>query len=233
MGFLGDVLRETLDFFRGSGADLTSALIRTVWIAISATFGAVVLGVPLGVILGRTRFVGRTLVMTLVNTAMALPPVLVGLVLLLLIWPAGPLGGLNILFTPAAMVIAQVVLATPIVIGLTAAAVGSLPAPAVEFVSSLQLNAVTRFRVYVMEAWPQILAAVATGFGRVIAEVGAVLLVGGNIVGETRVLTTAIVQETRQARFGAALALGGVLLVVALFTNGVLTWLQVKGERDG
>ncbi len=233
MDFLAEILRDALDYVGGSGAELVAILIRTIWIALAATVGAVIIGVPLGVGLGRTRFRGRTLVMTLVNTAMALPPVLVGLVLLVLVWPTGPFGNLDILFTPIVMVIAQVLLATPIVIGLTAAAVGALPAPAVEFVASLQVGVVTRFRVYVTEVWPQLLAAVATGFGRVIAEVGAVLLVGGNIAGETRVLTTAIVQETRQARFGAALALGGVLLIVALVTNATLTWLQVKGEQHG
>jgi tungstate transport system permease protein len=160
---------------------------------------------------------------------MGLPPVLAGLFILLLLWGDGPLGGLDILFTPTAMIVVQSILAFPIAVGVTAAAVSGLSPAAVEQIAALRLGTLRRFWLIVSEARPGVIAAVAASFGRVIAEVGAVLIVGGNIAGETRVLTTAIVQESRQARFGAAVGLGILLLVLSILVNGLLTWMQERG----
>jgi tungstate transport system permease protein len=168
----------------------------------------------------------------IVNIGMGFPPVLAGLFVLLLLWGDGPLGALDLLFTPTAMVIVQSVLVLPIVIGVSVGAVSGIAPAATEQLRALYLPFFGRLRILVREARVGVLAAVAAAFGRVIAEVGAVLIVGGNIAGETRVLTTAIVQETRQARFGAAIALGIVLLVVSAVVNGGITWLQTRGSGN-
>ncbi len=230
MEFLGEVLRDALSFLADAGPELRRVLGLTLAVSGTATIIGVVVGVPLGVALGWGRFRGRGPLLALVNTGMGMPPVLAGLFFLLLLWRDGPLGAWGVLFTPTAMILAQAALAIPIAAGITAGAVRGLSPDAVEQLRALGLDRWSEGRVLVREAWPGVLAAVAAAFGRVVAEVGAVLVVGGNIQGETRVLTTAIVQEARQARFGAAVALGFVLLIVALIVNGALTWLQLRTE---
>lgn len=232
MSFIADVLGEALDVLADFGPELREVLWLTVVVAALATMIGVVVGVPLGMWLGLDRFRGRGLLLTAVNAGMSIPPVLAGLLLLLLLWAEGPLGSLDALFTPGAMVAAQALLAIPIAAGLTAAAARGLGADAREQLAALGLSRLRRGAVAAMEVWPGIAAAVAAAFGRVVSEVGAVLVVGGNIKGETRVLTTAIVQEARQARFGAAVALGLVLLVLALVVNGAITWLQLREPSD-
>lgn len=233
MEFLAEVFESALSFLGGSGGELWAVVLLTLLVSGVATVIGVGLGVPFGIWLGLGDFRGRGVVWTLVNVGMGMPPVLVGLLVLLLLWSDGPLGSLNILFTPLAMVIVQVMLALPIAAGITAGAVASLSSDAREQLNALHLSASGRGAVVVKEVWPGIAAAVAAAFGRVVSEVGAVLIVGGNILGETRVLTTAIVQETRQARFGAALALGAILLLIALSVNGTLTWLQFRERSYG
>jgi tungstate transport system permease protein len=177
------------------------------------------LGIPLGARLALRPVLGQKLILLLVNTGMGLPPVVVGLVVYLLLSRSGPLGWLEWLFTPAAMITAQTIIALPLTVGLTAAAVHSVD-PALP----LQLRALGATPPQVMwtvltEARAGVLAAVVAAFGRIVAEVGAVMLVGGNIEGQTRTMTTAIVLETRKGHFELALALGGVLLVIAFITN--------------
>lgn len=232
MEFLIDVFGEAVDFLRESAGELGAVVGLTMLVSGVATVVAVALGVPLGITLGLGRFRGRKLLLTLVNVGMGIPPVLVGLIVLMLLWSDGPLGSLEILFTPTAMVAVQIVLALPIAAGVTAGAVSSLSPDAVEQISALRLGVVRRGVVVARETWPGVTAAVAASFGRVVSEVGAVLIVGGNIKGETRVLTTAIVQEARQTRFGAALALGVVLLIIAFIVTGSLTWLQSRERVD-
>ena len=232
MEFLGDAINDGIRFLTESGGELVEVVGLTLIVATLATAIGVVVGVPLGVALGLGRFRGKGLLLGAVNVGMGIPPVLAGLLVLMLLWSEGPFGSLDLLFTPAAMVIVQSLLAIPIAAGVTAGAVGTLPHDAREQLDALHLPTFRRGSIAVGEAWTGVAAAVAAAFGRVISEVGAVLLVGGNIKGETRVLTTAIVQETRQARFGAALALGAVLLVLSLIVNGVLTWLQLRGAAD-
>ncbi len=185
---------------------------------LSTLFGAA-LGIPLGTWLGLTRFRGRTVALALVYAGMGLPPVVVGLAVYLLLSRSGPLGALGWLFTPRAMVLAQTVLVLPLVAGLTAAAVAAVPDEL-----PLQLRGLgasprqARWEV-LREMRPGLLAALAAGFGRSLSEVGAVLIVGGNIAGQTRVMTTAIVLETGRGEFATALALGGVLLALAVLAN--------------
>lgn len=228
MDFLGEVLRDAFDLLSSFGGELREVLWLTLVVSGLATVAGVALGVPLGAALGLGRFRGRRALLVGVNAGMGIPPVLAGLLLLLVLWREGPLGSWGLLFTPSAMVAAQTLLAIPIAAGVTAGALRGLPPAAREQLAALRLSAFGRAAVAVREAWPGVAAAVAAAFGRVVSEVGAVLVVGGNIRGETRVLTTAIVQESRQANFGAALALGILLLALALLVNGALTWFQLR-----
>ena len=230
MDFLGQVLADALEYVADFGPDLRAILLLTLFVAGVATLVGVVLGVPCGVWLGLSRFRGRGMLLALVNTGMGIPPVLAGLLLLILLWNDGVLGGWDALFTPGAMIAAQALLAFPIAAGVTAGAVRNLSGDAREQLAALDVGSVRRGWIAGREVWPGVAAAVAAAFGRVIAEVGAVLIVGGNIQGETRVLTTAIVQEARQSNLGAALGLGLVLLAVALLVNLALTWAQLRGE---
>lgn len=230
MEFLGEVLGDAIRYVVEFGPDLRAIISLTLVVAGLATAIGVVLGVPFGVWLGLARFRGRSLLLALVNTGMGIPPVLAGLLLLILLWNNGVLGSWGALYTPAAMVAAQALLAFPIAAGVTAGAVRNLSVDAQEQLAALNVGAVRRARIAGREVWPGIAAAVAAAFGRVVAEVGAVLIVGGNIEGETRVLTTAIVQEARQSNLGAALGLGMVLLALALAVNLALTWAQLRGE---
>ncbi len=201
-------------------------LLPIIWLSLlvsgTALAVATVAGVPVGAGLALYRVPGRRLWELLLYTGMGLPPVVVGLVVYLLLSRRGPLGALGWLFTPAGMIVAQVIIALPVVIGLTYAAVDSVD-PAVR-VQVRALGATPRQVLWAVlsEARTGVLAAIVAGFGSIISEVGAVMLVGGNIEGQTRVLTTAIVLETRKGNFELALALGGVLLALALAANALL-----------
>ncbi len=195
-------------------------------VSLTATAISLLLGIPAGTALGLAAFPGRRLAIALVNTGMGLPPVVVGLLVSLFLWRSGPLGFLEILYTPAAMVIAQVCLAAPIVAGLTLAALQQLNP-----MLRLQLLGLGASRLQVTllllrEARLPLLAAVMAGFGAVISEVGASLMVGGNIKGQTRVLTTATVLETSKGNFDVAIALSAILLVLTFLVNWALTWIQ-------
>lgn len=192
-----------------------------------ATLLAALVGVPIGVALALRRFPGRGVVAALVNTGMGLPPVIVGLGVSILLWRSGPLGPLALIYTPAAMILAQFIVAAPLAAGLTRAALGLLDG---DLVGALRADGATERRVaweVVRAARPQVLVAVAAAFGRAISEVGASLMVGGNFVrGEfldsTRVMTTAIALEVQRGEFARAIALGLLLLAVAFLVNAIL-----------
>jgi tungstate transport system permease protein len=194
----------------------------------TATLCSLLVGIPFGTALALVRFPGRRLAIALVNTGMGLPPVVVGLFLSILLWRSGPLGFLELLYTPTAIVLAQFVIAAPLVIGLTLAAVQQIPER-----FRLQMLALGASRgqllwVLVREARLPLLAALMAGFGAVISEVGASLMVGGNIRGQTRVLTTATVLETGKGNFDVAIALSVILLGLTFLVNWALTWLQQR-----
>ncbi len=191
-----------------------------------ATLISVVLGVPLGTYLALRRPRGRGVWLSAVYTGMALPPVVVGLFLALLFWRTGPLGFLGWMYTPRIMVVAQTVLALPMVVGLTVSALQSQD-PRLRW-QLLGLGASHWQMVWLLwrEARLLLLAAVMAGFGAAISEVGASLMVGGNLRGHTRVLTTAVVLETRRGHFAQAIALGLILLGLAFLVNAVLTYVQ-------
>ena len=198
----------------------------------SATMLSLLVGIPLGTVLALTRFPGRNFAMSLVNTGMGLPPVVVGLFVTIFLWRSGPLGLLELLYTPTAIVIAQLVIAAPIVTGLTVAAVQQLN-PRLR----LQLVGLGASRLQVVwlllkEARLPLLAAVMAGFGAVISEIGASIMVGGNIYRQTRVLTTATVLETSKGNFEMAIALSLLLLLLTFAVNWALTWIQQRGRAS-
>lgn len=226
MEFLADLIVDAVRAVFSFGPELRRILSLTLAVATAGTVIGVVFGVPLGAWLALAKSRSARVVDVLVNAGMGFPPVLAGLLILLLLWRRGPLGSLELLFTPAAMVAAQALLAIPIAAGVTAGAIRGLGPAAAEQLDALRLSAATRGRVAVREARPGVIAAVAATFGRVVSEVGAVLIVGGNIEGETQVLTTAIVQQARQANFDVALALGLLLLVLVVTINAALAKAQ-------
>lgn len=201
-------------------------LARSIQVSGGAMVVAVAAGLPVGILLGVARFPGRRLLVALVYTGFALPPVVVGLVVYLFLSREGPIGGFELLFSSTAMVVAQALLAAPYVAGVSLAAVQAVPPDVRHQARALGAGRSRSLWMHVREARLGILAAVIAGFGAVISEVGAAMMVGGNIVGETRVLTTAIVLETRRGNFETAMALGFILLSIVLAVNLLLTRAQ-------
>lgn len=190
-----------------------------------------IIGIPIGVALGLKRFFGRRLLIALLYTGMGFPPVVIGLFVYLLLSRSGPLGGLNIpfvpaLFTPAAMVIAQSIIAFPLVAGFTMAAVMGVDPHLRQQVMALGATKRQAATAVLIEARVGVIVAIIAGFGGIISEVGAVMMVGGNIEGSTRVLTTAIVLSTRQGEFNLAISLGIILLAITFLVNVVMLRLQ-------
>lgn len=197
----------------------------------SATVLSLLLGIPLGTALALGHFPGRRVVASMVNTGMGLPPVVVGLFVTIFLWRSGPFGFLHILYTPVAMIIAQCVIASPIIAGLTMAAIQQLNPKLRLQILALGANRWQMVWLLLMEAKLPLLAAVMAGFGAVISEIGASMMVGGNILGQTRVLTTATVMETSKGNFGMAIALSLILLVLVYVVNLVLTSVQQRSRQ--
>jgi tungstate transport system permease protein len=219
---LVEALQDAVHLILGRDPELVS--IASLSLAVSGLAAALagLFGVPLGASLHLARWRGRRACVLAVNTGMGLPPVVVGLVVTMLLWRTGPLGSLRLLYTPMAMVLAQLIVALPIVAGFTYAALG-LQDP--DLASAMRADGAVERRVgfeLVRATRGPVLVAIAAGFGRAIAEVGASLMVGGNIVGQTRILTTAIALESSKGDFALALALGMVLLLLALTVNASL-----------
>ncbi len=194
----------------------------------TATLISLFIGISIGTLVALTEFPGRRLVVSLINTGMGLPPVVVGLFVTIFLWRNGPLGFLEILYTPAAMIIAQSVIATPIVMGISLAAIQALPHKLRLQILALGATRLQMVWILVKEARLPLLAGVMAGFGGVISEVGASIMVGGNIKGYSRVLTTATVMETSRGNFDVAIALGIILLLLAYLINLVLTHIQQR-----
>jgi tungstate transport system permease protein len=229
VGALADQLQQ---LFQGLvGGDLLEIVFLSLAVSGVATATSLVIGVPLGTWLALSRFRGRGLVISIVNTGMALPPVVVGLFVAFMLWRSGPFGDFDLIYTPAAMVIAEVIIATPILLGLTVASLGQLD-PRLRL-QLLGLGASRWQTVWWLwrEARLPLLAALMAGFGSVISEVGAATMVGGNIFHQTRVLTTAIVLEVSRGEFGQAVGLAVVLLGLAFMVNAILTWAQQRGPH--
>ncbi len=193
-----------------------------------ATLISLLIGIFVGIGVALARFPGKRIVVSLINTGMGLPPVVVGLFVTIFLWRNGPLGVFGLLYTPAAMIIAQAVIATPIVMGITVAAIQQLPPKLRLQILALGATRMQMVWLLIREARLPLLAAVMAGFGGVISEVGASIMVGGNIKGYSRVLTTATVMETGRGNFEVAIALGIILLLLAYFINLILTHIQQR-----
>jgi tungstate transport system permease protein len=228
MELIWDGVRQAVLLLIGLDREVLRITWLSLQVAATSTGLALVVGIPLGTLIALARFPGRDFVVSLVNTGMGLPPVVVGLFVSIFLWRSGPFGALELLYTPTAIVIAQFVIAAPIVIGLTLAAVQQIPPK-----FRLQMVAIGASRAQLLwlllrEARLPMLAAVMAGFGGVISEIGASMMVGGNIQGQTRVLTTATVMETAKGNFDRAIALSLILLGLTFLVNYLLTALQQR-----
>jgi tungstate transport system permease protein len=232
MDLIWDGLREAVGLLRNNEGGVYEIAVRSLQVSGAATALALLLGVPAGAFLAFRRFPGRLAVMALVNTGMGLPPVLIGLVVAILLWRSGPLGELGWIYEKKAMIVAQTVIATPVVIGFTAASLSSLPAKLRAQVYALGASRLQMLWLLLQEVRLPLLAAIMAAFGAAISEVGASVMVGGNRAGETRVLTGAILLEQSKGNFGTALALGIILLAMMIAVNALFTWVQLGMRRD-
>ncbi|MCL6570584.1 MAG: ABC transporter permease [Bacillus sp. (in: Bacteria)] len=187
-----------------------------------------VIGLPLGIFLGLSKFKGRRLLLLFINIGMGLPPVVAGLWITMLLWRSGPLGDMSLLYSPTAIIMAQILVSLPIVISLTCSAFQQINDKMLLQIKALGATKLQTLIILVKQTKIAILAAIMAGFGRVIAEVGAAMMVGGNILGDTRILTTSIVMEVSKGNFDIALALSFILMAIALLITAALTYLQQR-----
>ena len=199
-------------------------------ISLIATAISLAVGIPAGTAIGLAKFTGKKFLMSLVNTGMGLPPVVVGLVVMIFLWRSGPLGDLKLIFTPTAMIIAQVIISLPIITGFTMVSIQQLDPKLRLQIQALGASRFQMLWLVLKETRLPLLAAVMAGFGGIISEVGASQMVGANITGQTRVLTTAIVMEAGKGDFGLAIALGVILMIIVFLVNLVLTIIQQRGR---
>jgi tungstate transport system permease protein len=228
MDIIFEGIKQALSLLISLDPEVMSITWLSLKVSGTATLISLFIGIGIGTAVALSSFPGRQIVVGLINTGMGLPPVVVGLFVTIFLWRNGPFGSLEILYTPMAIIIAQAIIATPIVMGITLAAMQQLPRKL-----RLQILALgaTRFQMVwllIKEAKLSLMAAVMAGFGGVISEVGASIMVGGNIKGYTRVLTTATVMETSKGNFDVAIALSVILLLFAFAINMVLTRVQQR-----
>jgi len=232
MEIISDGIKEAFWLIVRGDPEIWAVTWLTLKVSGIATGISLLIGLPLGTWLALRKFTGRGCLFSFINTGMAFPPVVIGLWVSIFLWRSGPLGYLGLIYTPTAMVIAQTIIATPIVIGLTIAALQQLnPYLRVQLLGLGASRLQVTFAMW-RESRLLLLAALMAGFGSVISEVGASMMVGGNIKDQTRVLTTAIVLETSRGRFTIAIALGFILLLIAYLVNYVLTSIQQKGTKS-
>lgn len=226
MDVLFDGVTDALRLLATGDEQAWSITALTLRVSVSATLLALLIGIPLGALVALGRFPGRRLVLAMANTGMGLPPVVVGLWVTVLLWRSGPLGGLGLLYTPTAMILAQAAIATPIVVALTAAALAQVDPDFRIQMAGIGASPLRSTLSLLNEARLPLCAAAMAGFGAVVSEVGAAQMVGGNIAGETRVLTTAAVLATNRGQFALAIAFGLILLTIAFAVNVALVLMQ-------
>lgn len=231
MELIWEGIKEAINLLVSGDPEVWEITLLSLKVSGLATLISLSIGLPLGTWLALSRFRGRQFSLSIINTGMALPPVVVGLWVSIFLWRSGPFGNLGLIYTPAAIVIAQTIIAAPVVTGLTAATLQQLD-PRLQ----LQLLGLGASRTQMIlalwrEARLPLLAALMAAFGAVISEVGASMMVGGNIRHQTRVLTTATVLETSKGQFALAIALGFILLFLAYVVNLSLTWIQQRGAK--
>ena len=213
-------------------AEIAEVVVMTIQVSGTATVCSVLFGVPLGLWLALREFRGKQFLSGLLNFGMGLPPVVVGLFVSLCLWRYGPFGDFGLMYTPVAMIIAQTIIATPIIAGLSFSSILSINPKLRLQLISLGATSWQASRLLIREARLGLVAAVIAGFGRVISEVGASMMVGGNIKGQTRVLTTATVMEVGKGNYDTAIAVSIILLIGAFAVVMLLTWLQHGGKSE-
>jgi tungstate transport system permease protein len=226
------ILADAVGLILSWDPDLLEIIGLSLRVTLTALGLSCLIGLPLGALAGAFRFPGRTVLVVLLNAAMGLPPVVVGLLVYLMLSAAGPLGTLGLLYTPTAMIIAQTLLVTPIIAALTRQVVADLDAEYAEQFASLQVGALDRIAAYLWDGRYALLTVALAGFGRAVAEVGAVMIVGGNIDHATRVMTTAIALETSKGNLELALALGVILLGLAVIVNALVMSVRATATRS-
>ena len=231
MDLIWDGVREAFRIIGSGDYALWEITLRSLLISGSAVAISLLIGISVGSLLAFNEFPGRNLAFTVVNTGMGLPPVVVGLLVAITLWRSGPLGQLNLIYTPLAMIVAQTIIAAPIVTGFTAAALRNLHPQLRAQLYALGASRLQMLWLVLWEAKLPLLAAVMAGFGGAISEIGASIMVGGNLAGETRVLTTAVVLEVSRGNFAPAIALSIVLLVLIFAVNLILTTVQQQEQR--
>lgn len=227
-----DSLSQSFWLILSGDMALWSVVLLSLRVSITAVLLAAIVGLPLGALLAVTRFPGRQFVIVIVNALMGLPPVVVGLILYLMLSRSGPLGVFQLLYTPTAMIIAQAVLVTPIIAALTRQLLASLDAEYSEQLRSFGVSRVASVPTLLWDGRYGLVTALLAGFGRAIAEIGAVIIVGGNINHVTRVMTTTIALETSRGNLELALALGAILVLLAILVNGIVSLFSTTSRQN-
>jgi len=231
MDLIWDGLRESIRIIRTGDYAVWEITLRSLLISGSAVVISLIIGIAVGAAIAFNEFRGRNLVFSLVNTGMGLPPVVVGLLVAIFLWRSGPLGQFRLIYTPAAMVVAQTIIAAPIVTGFTAAALRHLDPRLRTQLYALGASRLQMLWIVLWETKLPLLAAVMAGFGGAISEIGASQMVGGNLAGDTRVLTTAVMLEVNRGNFAPAIALSIILLILIFVVSLVLTTVQQQERR--
>lgn len=228
MDLIWDGLVKAIQLITSGEEGIHEVSLLTLRVSLTAILVSMIIGIPTGIFLGLTRFKGRKIILNFVNIGMSLPPVVAGLTITMLLWRSGPLGDLSLLYSPTAISMAQILVSLPIIIGLVSSSFQQIDEKLLLQIKALGTTKLQYLFILLKEMSISILAAVMAGFGRVIAEVGAAMMVGGNILGETRILTTSIVMEVSKGNFDVAIALSFILMTLAFIITFSLTSLQQR-----
>lgn len=227
-----ELINSILELLFGSDPELRQIIAITLRMSLFSTLFSSLIGIPAGVLLGANDFKGKAFFSRLVNTLLGLPPVVAGLIVFLLLSRSGPLGSFRLLYTVEAMVVAQVLLITPFIIAMTSNLVGVNANSINETLTGVGIRGTKRLKYFLLDFRVPFISIILAGFGRSIAEVGAVQMVGGNVQFKTRVMTTAIMMQTNMGRFDFAIALGLILLLISFLVNSVVNRIQKVAADD-
>lgn len=228
MDLLIDGLKKAFEMILTGDSELLAITLLSLKSSFTAVFVSMLIGIPFGTLLGLTKFPGRKFLLVIINIGMGLPPVVAGLWITIFLWRSGPLGHLELLYTPTAIVLAQILVSLPIITGLTSTAFQQIDPKLLLQIKALGATKWQLVWILLKETKIAILAAIMAGLGRILAEVGAAMMVGGNIHGETRILTTSIVMEVSKGNFDIALGLSFILMTLAFLITFGLTSLQQR-----
>lgn len=231
MGLFLEGILKAFEMILSGDREIYEITATTLKVCLTAIFFSTIVGIPLGVLLGLKTFVGKKIVLVFVNIGMGLPPVVAGLYITMLLWRSGPLGSFGLLYTTKAIIMAQILVSLPIIIGLTSAAFQQIDQKMMLQIKALGATNIQRLGILLRETKLAIFAAIMAGFGRVLAEVGAAMMVGGNLKGDTRILTTSMVMEVSKGNFDVAIALSFILMTLAFMITFILTSLQQRKQH--